>query len=53
MIDQSRLPAKRGTLPAYMAADQEDRASGYYPGEDEEDEGNHPPLLGDNREPAA
>lgn len=46
-------PKTRELYDAYTAAEAEDRASGYWPGEDEEDAANDPPLLGDNREPAA
>ncbi len=53
-------PKTRKLYDAYMAADAQDRANGYYPGddddeadEDDENEANATPLLGDNRGPSA
>ncbi len=56
---QNLSPRTRLLYDAYLAAEEEDRASGYWPGDDGEDEdeceeeagsaANDPPLLGDNR----
>lgn len=52
-------PKTRKLYDAYMAADAQDRANGYYPGDDDEadvddgNEANETPLLGDNRGPSA
>ena len=52
-------PKTRKLYDAYMAADEQDRANGYYPGDDDEADGddgneaNATPLLGDNRGPSA
>ena len=52
-------PKTRKLYDAYMAADEEDRANGYYPGDDDEadeddgNEANATPLLSDKRDPSA
>ena len=55
-------PKTRKLYDAYMAADEEDRANGYHPGDDDQadgadeadgDKANATPLLSDNRAPSA
>ena len=52
-------PKTRKLYDAYMAANEQDRANGYYPGDDDEADGddeddtNATPLLSDKRAPSA